>query len=112
MFLVGFQEDELLQACCGSGDNDYNFNISQQCGSKGVRVCSNPRKRVSWDGVHLTERAYQLMANWLLKHITDTTTLFQSYGRISLGRRGALPHKDLPLSLFFSTLVLQSPIIV
>ncbi|KAJ8425154.1 hypothetical protein Cgig2_003122 [Carnegiea gigantea] len=35
---LGFQEDELLQVCCGSGDNDYNFNISQQCGSKGVRV--------------------------------------------------------------------------
>ncbi|KAJ8427639.1 hypothetical protein Cgig2_023348 [Carnegiea gigantea] len=32
-----------------------------------------PEKHVSWDGIHLTEHAYQLMANSLLKSILPTT---------------------------------------
>ncbi|KAJ8427642.1 hypothetical protein Cgig2_023351 [Carnegiea gigantea] len=68
----GFEEDGLHKACCGSGNNDYNFDSSKMCGSHGVPVCPDPNKRVSWDGVHLTQHAYQLMADWLLQYILPT----------------------------------------
>ena len=106
LFVVGFEEAELLKACCGSGANDYNFDIGKQCGSKEASVCSNPNKRVSWDGVHLTEHAYQLMADWLLKDIMNTTTLFENNGRIPLGISVPLSRKALPLS--FLIVVLRS----
>ncbi|XP_021745661.1 acetylajmalan esterase-like [Chenopodium quinoa] len=47
---LGF--DETLRTCCG----------------KGVPVCPNPDKSVNWDGIHMTEHAYKIMADWLLQH--------------------------------------------
>ncbi|XP_021715049.1 GDSL esterase/lipase At5g03980-like isoform X1 [Chenopodium quinoa] len=52
----GFDKDVMLNACCAN------------CGTKGVPVCEDPYKRVSWDGVHLTQHAYQVMSQWLIKH--------------------------------------------
>ncbi|XP_021749086.1 acetylajmalan esterase-like [Chenopodium quinoa] len=63
---LGF--DETLRTCCGMGDNSANFGITKICGFKGVPVCPNPDKSVSWDGIHMTERAYKIMADWLLQH--------------------------------------------
>ncbi|XP_010681318.2 acetylajmalan esterase [Beta vulgaris subsp. vulgaris] len=63
---LGFDEDELYTTCCGTGNNNYNYDPSRPCGSLGVSVCSDPNKRVNWDGRHLTQQAYKYMASWLL----------------------------------------------
>ncbi|XP_010672330.2 acetylajmalan esterase-like [Beta vulgaris subsp. vulgaris] len=65
--LLGFNKSEVQKACCGIGNNQYNFNMTSMCGYKGVPVCEYPDKSVSWDGVHMTQHAYQLMARWLIK---------------------------------------------
>ena len=101
LFVVGFEEDGLHRACCGAGDDEYNFGGSKRCGSDGVQVCPDANKRVSWDGVHLTQHAYQLMANWLLQHITNPTTFYQSNGGKSLGWKGVWPPKALPFYFWF-----------
>ncbi|KAK9726718.1 hypothetical protein RND81_05G232500 [Saponaria officinalis] len=54
---LGFDKNSLFEACCS------------MCGSPGGRVCPNPKSRVSWDGLHLTEHAYQVVAIDLLKQI-------------------------------------------
>ncbi|XP_051128511.1 GDSL esterase/lipase At5g03980-like [Andrographis paniculata] len=56
------------RACCGQGGM-YNFEMGRMCGAVGVPVCPNPEKYVSWDGVHLTQEAYKIMAQWLLSDI-------------------------------------------
>ncbi|KMT00192.1 hypothetical protein BVRB_1g020080 [Beta vulgaris subsp. vulgaris] len=65
----GFKKDEIHKACCGSGNNAYNFDLMKMCGNKGVPVCPNPSRLVSWDGIHLTQRAYMRMAQGLFQHI-------------------------------------------
>ncbi|KAL2895765.1 hypothetical protein RDABS01_000763 [Bienertia sinuspersici] len=65
---LGFDKHETQKTCCGMGDNAYNFNMTQMCGGNGVSVCPHPHKRVSWDGVHMTQHAYKVMARWLLKY--------------------------------------------
>ncbi|KAL9228405.1 hypothetical protein vseg_003991 [Gypsophila vaccaria] len=62
---LGFDKDNLHKACCGAG-GDYNFG-GPSCGSTGVNLCPNPNLRLSWDGIHLTQHVYQLMAAQLLK---------------------------------------------
>ncbi|KAJ8427641.1 hypothetical protein Cgig2_023350 [Carnegiea gigantea] len=75
---LGFEEDGLQKACCGTGNNDqYNFDSSKMCGYHGVSVCPDPNKRVSWDGIHLTQHAYQLVADWLLQYILPTNSKVQ-----------------------------------
>ncbi|OVA09186.1 Lipase [Macleaya cordata] len=55
-----------LRACCGGG-GPYNFNSSIQCGNVGSNVCDDPSLQVSWNGIHLTEAAYRVLATALLK---------------------------------------------
>ncbi|XP_074271246.1 GDSL esterase/lipase At1g28590-like [Silene latifolia] len=64
----GFDLARRQTACCGSNINVYNFNLRNMCGSVGTRVCSDPHRRVSWDGIHMTQRAYRYMAQWLLRN--------------------------------------------
>ncbi|XP_012462785.1 GDSL esterase/lipase At5g03980 isoform X1 [Gossypium raimondii] len=66
--LLGFDPTSLQKACCGIG-GDYNYGLSSWCGDPKVPVCENPNERLSWDGVHLTQRAYELMATWLVRDI-------------------------------------------
>ncbi|VVA92906.1 unnamed protein product [Arabis nemorensis] len=54
-----------LAACCGVGGK-YNFTINKECGYEGVSYCQNPSEYVNWDGYHLTEAAYQKMAQGIL----------------------------------------------
>ncbi|KAL2490458.1 GDSL esterase/lipase [Abeliophyllum distichum] len=61
----GFDLNSLQKACCGTG-GAYNFSPTKMCGAPGVSVCPNPYKYISWDGVHLTQHAYKLMARWLI----------------------------------------------
>ncbi|XP_030960790.1 GDSL esterase/lipase At5g03980-like [Quercus lobata] len=58
----------LQKSCCGVGD-DYDFSLIKMCGAPGATVCPNPDERISWDRVHLTQKAYQYMANWLINDI-------------------------------------------
>ncbi|XVF06913.1 hypothetical protein REPUB_Repub06bG0092100 [Reevesia pubescens] len=66
--LLGFDPKSLQKACCGIGGK-YNFDLSRSCGDPQVPVCLNPDERPHWDGVHLTQRAYELMATWLIRDI-------------------------------------------
>ncbi|KAI4296886.1 hypothetical protein L6164_036805 [Bauhinia variegata] len=54
-----------LKACCGIG-GPYNYNVSVPCGYPKVIACDDPSEYVGWDGLHLTEAAYQWIAKALL----------------------------------------------
>ncbi|KAB1993119.1 hypothetical protein ES319_D13G006500v1 [Gossypium barbadense] len=64
----GFDPTSLQKACCGIGE-DYNSGLSSWCGDPKVPVCENPNEQLSWDGAHLTQRAYEVMATWLVRGI-------------------------------------------
>ncbi|GMJ11825.1 hypothetical protein like AT5G03980 [Hibiscus trionum] len=66
--MLGFDPKSLQKACCGTG-GDCNFDLSSMCGDPKVTICDNPEERISWDGIHLTQRAYKLMATWLIRDI-------------------------------------------
>ncbi|KAJ3694256.1 hypothetical protein LUZ60_009736 [Juncus effusus] len=55
-----------LRVCCGAGGS-YNFNLSAVCGVPGVTACENPFTSINWDGIHLTETAYNYIATAWLK---------------------------------------------
>ncbi|KAL5729938.1 acetylajmaline esterase [Ranunculus cassubicifolius] len=55
-----------ITACCGGG-GPYNYNVSAYCTYEGSNLCSDVSSYVSWDGIHLTEKAYRLIANGILK---------------------------------------------
>ncbi|RLN06965.1 acetylajmalan esterase-like [Panicum miliaceum] len=44
----------VTRACCGA----YNFDMDRMCGAR-------PDERISWDGVHPTQRAYRVMTDLL-----------------------------------------------
>ncbi|XP_051125550.1 GDSL esterase/lipase At1g28590-like [Andrographis paniculata] len=58
--------NRILSSCCGAGGL-YNFNASAQCGAPQATCCDDPSKYISWDGIHLTEAAYRLIAQALLQ---------------------------------------------
>ncbi|KAJ9136062.1 hypothetical protein P3X46_033176 [Hevea brasiliensis] len=55
----------VLTACCGGG-GPYNFNNSARCGHIGSKACENPSTYANWDGIHLTEAAYKIIAKGLI----------------------------------------------
>lgn len=62
---LGFDKNSLQKTCCGIG-RDYNFDVHNKCGDPGVQVCADPSAYISWDGVHLTQKAYSWLAKWLV----------------------------------------------
>ncbi|XP_059651042.1 GDSL esterase/lipase At5g03980-like [Cornus florida] len=64
---LGF-DNTLQKGCCGIG-GDYNFSLTRMCGAPEVPVCPEPNRLVSWDGVHLTEEGYKVMAGKLIDDI-------------------------------------------
>ncbi|CAN8278253.1 unnamed protein product [Cochlearia groenlandica] len=56
---------EKFNACCGVGD-PYNFQVFQTCGSASATACKDPSRHINWDGVHLTEGMYKVMADMFL----------------------------------------------
>ncbi|KAJ4749547.1 GDSL esterase/lipase [Rhynchospora pubera] len=63
---VQFGFEVPLNACCGS-DAPYNCTPSILCGSPGSSVCKDPSTYASWDGLHLTEASYKLVAEGILE---------------------------------------------
>ncbi|XP_019162690.1 PREDICTED: GDSL esterase/lipase At1g28590-like [Ipomoea nil] len=57
--------ENTLEACCGGG-GPYNSNPHAYCGSQLSTVCDSPSSYISWDGMHLTEAAYQWIVDGLL----------------------------------------------
>ncbi|XP_051135480.1 GDSL esterase/lipase At5g45910-like [Andrographis paniculata] len=62
----GFKNGALVACCGGLGLGPYNFNILIRCGDLISNVCADPSASVSWDGIHLTEAAYRVIAKALL----------------------------------------------
>ncbi|KAL1810700.1 hypothetical protein ACET3Z_020765 [Daucus carota] len=62
---LGLDAESTLKACCGIGGR-YNLNSTQRCGSPSVPVCPDPDRHISWDGIHLTQKANRLIATWLV----------------------------------------------
>ncbi|KAM7481943.1 hypothetical protein LguiB_006526 [Lonicera macranthoides] len=72
---LGFDIESRQKACCGNGGN-YNFNVVRMCGDPQVPACANPDRYFSWDGIHLTHKAYKMMAQYL---ISDISRQFQCF---------------------------------
>ncbi|XP_021593074.1 GDSL esterase/lipase At5g03980 [Manihot esculenta] len=66
--LLGFDPNSVQKACCGCG-GDYDFSLERFCGAPDVPVCAKPEERMSWDGIHSTQKAYFFMARWLIRDI-------------------------------------------
>ncbi|CAL4887111.1 unnamed protein product [Urochloa decumbens] len=62
---TGFDEAAVTKACCGAGGGAYNVDMDRMCGAPGASVCARPDEHISWDGVHLTQRAYRVMTDLL-----------------------------------------------
>ena len=59
---------ERFKACCGAGGGDYNFEIFSTCGSPEVgTACAQPGRYVNWDGVHMTEAMYKVVAGMFFR---------------------------------------------
>uniref|UniRef100_A0A8R7UNX8 GDSL esterase/lipase n=1 Tax=Triticum urartu TaxID=4572 RepID=A0A8R7UNX8_TRIUA len=65
----GFAEP--FKACCGTGGGAYNFEIFATCGSPEVATaCAQPARYVNWDGVHMTEAMYKVVAGMFFHDAT------------------------------------------
>ncbi|KAM0884533.1 hypothetical protein ACQ4PT_030926 [Festuca glaucescens] len=61
----GFDAGKVLYACCGGG-GPYNANLTIKCPDPGAVRCADPSRYVSWDGLHMTEAVYRIMARGML----------------------------------------------
>ncbi|RRT56701.1 hypothetical protein B296_00047697 [Ensete ventricosum] len=72
-----------LKACCG-GEGPYNYNSSVICGDPTSTLCSHPWSYVSWDGMHLTEAAYQIVAHGMVEGPNAQPSLYANASSIDL----------------------------
>ncbi|KAL3748070.1 hypothetical protein ACJRO7_009315 [Eucalyptus globulus] len=59
----GFKES--FRACCGTGE-PYHFTPFATCGTAFADACPRPSEYINWDGVHLTEATYRVIADMFL----------------------------------------------
>ncbi|ONK67633.1 uncharacterized protein A4U43_C05F2100 [Asparagus officinalis] len=55
-----------LMACCGHGGPPYNYKDRMTCGQPTASPCPLGSRYVSWDGVHNTEVANEIIASKIL----------------------------------------------
>ncbi|KAJ4818696.1 GDSL esterase/lipase [Rhynchospora pubera] len=55
-----------LMACCGHGGPPYNYRNLMTCGQPTATACPIGARAVSWDGVHYTEAANEIIASKIL----------------------------------------------
>ncbi|WOG93792.1 hypothetical protein DCAR_0313079 [Daucus carota subsp. sativus] len=68
---LGIDAKSALEPCCGNGGIDSESSpTSGGCGSLNAQVCLYPDRYISWDGIHLTRKAYSVLSKWLLADIT------------------------------------------
>ncbi|XP_040382213.1 GDSL esterase/lipase At5g45910-like [Oryza brachyantha] len=61
----GFDAGSALTACCAGG-GPYNGNFTVHCTDAGATRCADPSRYINWDGLHMTEAAYRIMARGIL----------------------------------------------
>nr|XP_009608066.2 GDSL esterase/lipase At5g03980-like [Nicotiana tomentosiformis] len=62
---LGFKTNNLMKACCGSGNAPFNFDVQKKCGEEGVAVCSDRASYLHWDGFRLTPEALENLMDTL-----------------------------------------------
>lgn len=67
--MTGIDSRTALVACCGNGGVASASSTTEGCGSSGAPVCSHPDRYISWDGIHLTQKAYSVLSKWLVADI-------------------------------------------
>ncbi|KAI4340628.1 hypothetical protein MLD38_025443 [Melastoma candidum] len=65
---LSFNPNSTLKTCCGKG-GAYNFDLTTICGTLTYEVCPSPNEYISWDGIHMTQRGYYHMAQYLIREI-------------------------------------------
>ena len=58
---------DIEQVCCVDGNRTISFPMP--CGLPSTIVCDDPSKYFSWDGLHLTEATYELIAISVLEDL-------------------------------------------
>ncbi|XP_052107828.1 GDSL esterase/lipase At1g28580-like isoform X2 [Arachis duranensis] len=48
----------ILDSCCPLANANYHNPPAKHCGEPGLISCNDPSQFITWDGVHLTEAAY------------------------------------------------------
>uniref|UniRef100_A0A0E0LNY7 Esterase n=1 Tax=Oryza punctata TaxID=4537 RepID=A0A0E0LNY7_ORYPU len=61
----GFDAGAALTACCAGG-GPYNGNFTVHCSDPGATQCADPSRYINWDGLHMTEAVYRIMARGVL----------------------------------------------
>nr|KYP76604.1 GDSL esterase/lipase At3g48460 [Cajanus cajan] len=61
-----FGKIDTFKACCGKSE-PYNVDVHIFCGSLASTVCFDPSKHINWDGAHLTEATYRLIAKGIVE---------------------------------------------
>ncbi|KAJ3676090.1 hypothetical protein LUZ60_003502 [Juncus effusus] len=62
----GFEQP--LMACCGHGGPPYNFKAMMTCGQPTATACPLGERFISWDGLHYTEAANEIIAAKILSN--------------------------------------------
>ncbi|CAA6659594.1 unnamed protein product [Spirodela intermedia] len=57
-----------FKTCCGSGGGPFNFDLFATCATPAVTTaCPDPRRYINWDGAHLTEAMYKVLADMFIR---------------------------------------------
>ncbi|XP_074365771.1 acetylajmalan esterase-like [Apium graveolens] len=54
-----------LRVCCGTG-GILNYNNERRCGDPGVLSCQDSDTHLSWDGIHMSQKANHLITQWIV----------------------------------------------
>lgn len=57
-----------LRVCCGTGGR-LNYSTNLICGDPNVLSCPDPDTYISWDGVHITQKASELITQWIIADV-------------------------------------------